>query len=495
MPDTKPTTAVVLVLGDVGRSPRMQYHALSLSQSNTSHVYLVGYRGERAVPAVEENAKITQVLISPDLLPKPRTRALYLLFLPLKAILLLFQVLWTLLFRLPRADVLLLQNPPAVPALAAAWFVRLLRGGTIVVDWHNLGFSMLSHALRPNHPFVRVSYLYEQIFGRLLDGHLCVTHSMAKWLQSEWGLKNVHVLHDRPPSFFKRVPLSEQHELFRKLKGQFVDSHGRPLWRLDGLATRNPVGASPWVNGRTPWTTISADGVEVSERPDRPMLLVSSTSWTADEDFGLLLEALTTLDAKLAKVTQKPVGDGPHVVAIITGKGPLKEYYEERMRSLGLTRVAICTMWLEPEDYPRLLGSADLGVCLHTSTSGLDLPMKVLDMYGCGLPVCAYDFECLHELVTHEENGLVFKSADELSKQLHSLLAPSKKAASALKKLREGVAAAEASRPRWAENWEKEAAPLLLRPGSVATAFFRSLASTVIFMVLGAVAMSFLYLR
>ena len=103
MPDTKPTTAVVLVLGDVGRSPRMQYHALSLSQSNTSHVYLVGYRGERAVPAVGENAKITQVLISPDLLPKPRMRALYLLFLPLKAILLLFQVLWTLLFRLQRA--------------------------------------------------------------------------------------------------------------------------------------------------------------------------------------------------------------------------------------------------------------------------------------------------------------------------------------------------------------------------------------------------------
>ena len=50
-------TAVVLVMGDVGRSPRMQYHALSLANAaQTRRIFLVGYRGERAVPAVEENA-------------------------------------------------------------------------------------------------------------------------------------------------------------------------------------------------------------------------------------------------------------------------------------------------------------------------------------------------------------------------------------------------------------------------------------------------------
>ena len=437
----------------------MQYHALSLArEASTSRVFLVGYRGERAVPAVEAETKITQVLLAADLLPRPRARALYLLYAPLKAVLQLLQLMWTLLVVLPRANVLLLQTPPAVPVLIAVWVVRLLRGGAVVVDWHNLGFSVLSHALgNARHPFVRISYAYERLLGRVLDGHLCVTHAMAAWLRDEWALRDVRVLHDRPPEFFRRLEPSERHELLRRLKPHFVDAHGAPLWP-DGDGTNGGA----WADGGTPWTEV-APGGEVRERAGRPRLLISSTSWTADEDFGLLLEALAAIDAKLVEA-HDAARTGPRVVAVITGKGPLKAHYEARMRELGLTRVAICTMWLEPADYPRLLGSADLGVCLHTSTSGLDLPMKVLDMYGCGLPVCAVHFPCLHELVTHGTNGLVFRTSDELAQQLHTLLAPTDTAATALAGLQAGVARTEASRPRWAENWRDAARPLLLAP-------------------------------
>lgn len=81
----------------------------------------------------------------------------FLLFAGVKIVALVLQLLRLLLFRLPRPELILVQNPPSIPTLAVAWLVARLRGATLVIDWHNLGFSILSHSRGSDrHPLVKV---------------------------------------------------------------------------------------------------------------------------------------------------------------------------------------------------------------------------------------------------------------------------------------------------------------------------------------------------
>jgi len=61
-----------------------------------------------------------------------------------------------------------------------------------------------------------------------------------------------------------------------------------------------------------------------------------------------------------------------------------------------------------------MLASADLGICLHYSSSGVDLPMKVVDMFGAGIPVLAINYKSIGELVQDGKNGMIFNDAHEL---------------------------------------------------------------------------------
>jgi len=171
------------------------------------------------------------------------------------------------------------------------------------------------------------------------------------------------------------------------------------------------------------------------------------------------------------------------LLVIVTGKGLLREKYMAEIGALQKTweRVRCISLWLEAEDYPVLLGAADLGICLHASSSNLDLPMKVVDMFGCALPVCALNFDCLHELVKDGKNGLIFKDASQLAEQMKTLLTgfPDCPRLAALRSNLQP--AAERSRapshsrsppPQhvsedmwepWDENWARHVRPLILQ--------------------------------
>ncbi|KZT24677.1 glycosyltransferase family 33 protein [Neolentinus lepideus HHB14362 ss-1] len=475
-------SVAILVLGDVGRSPRMMYHAESFTKHGFE-TYLIGYEGARPIPSL-----LSLPHIHLTYLPGPPSLLLgfpFIVLAPFKVLHQVISILHALLGRIPHPpEFILVQNPPSIPTLALVWFVGQWQGSKVIIDWHNLGYSILALKLGKSHPFVRLARKFEVTFGRHAYAHLFVTRAMHDHLSKEWQLiGHKVVLHDRPPAHFHRASEFETHELFLHL----VPSLSTP-----SLTSFLPPSTPPY---STPFTHVT-DVTESSSikslpspapsptlnmpslRPDRPALLVSSTSWTPDEDFSILLAALSAYE----KRARERRGELPKVLAIVTGRGPLKERY---MNEVGKLQeewewVRCLSLWLEAEDYPVLLGSADLGVSLHSSSSALDLPMKIVDMFGCGLPVCALDFACLHELVKESTNGLIFKDVAQLADQLETLLTsfPSSEALNSLRSsIMKSSDPSHAARDlgltgsegehwewnSWAENWDKVMMPLILR--------------------------------
>ncbi|XP_075144966.1 ALG1, chitobiosyldiphosphodolichol beta-mannosyltransferase [Haematobia irritans] len=397
---TRPRNVCIVVLGDIGHSPRMEYHASSFLEHNYN-VDLIGY---------VESKPLDHLCTSPackihELTPVPVTNLT-------PSLKLIFKTFWqTLSLMIALASIrrpihfLLLQNPPGIPALAVCYLYSLLTRTKFVIDWHNYTYTILGLGMAGayNNRFCRLARWIERTFGSKADVNLCVTNAMKEDLISNWNIRNVTVLYDRPPPQFHPIDLSKKHELFMKLSKDFP--HFLPPC-YDDLKESGVVES-------TALTQKLSNG-SVIYKPQRMAILVSSTSWTPDEDFGILLEALKVYENEACRRPKS----FPFLLCIITGKGPQKEEYQRKIEMLSMSHVAIITPWLETEDYPTVLAAADLGVCLHWSSSGLDLPMKVVDMFGCGLPVCAYDFKCLNELVKPGQNGFIFQSSEELADQL-----------------------------------------------------------------------------
>jgi beta-1,4-mannosyltransferase len=190
--------------------------------------------------------------------------------------------------------------------------------------------------------------------------------------------------------------------------------------------------------------------------------IICPSSWTEDEDFDVVIEAVLRLEERIRGwEAGGPNRRFPHLIILVTGDGARRVEFERRFAGLPARRIQLRARWLEPEEYPRVVGSADLGLCLHRSSSGLDIPMKIADLFGAGVPVCALDYgACLAERVRHGENGLLFSTARQLADVLFDLFETYPADQSTLDRLRAG--ARRSARPTWEEGWLREARSVLL---------------------------------
>ena len=398
----------------------MRYHAQALA-ANGVDVDLVGLEGTPLPRAITDEPRIAVHRITP---PRLRIRAeqtgsSYAVAGLLDAARVSFS-LWRTLKGLRQPDLVLVQNPPAFPTLAVTWFSLRHRGVRFVIDWHNLGYTLLQLHLGQWHPAVRLARWFERRDARRVDANLSVSRGLAAYLESRFQVKQAQVLYDRPASAFVPIERADR-ERFRQAL-------------FSRLGTRaSTVG-----------------------------FIVCPTSWTEDEDFDVVIEAVTHLEER---IRGWEAGDSarrfPELVILVTGDGARRAEFERRFAGLPARRIQLRARFLEPDDYPRVVGSADLGLCLHRSSSGLDIPMKIADLFGAGVPVCALDYgACLAERVRHGDNGLLFSTGRQLADVLFDLFEQFPADQKALDRLRAG--ARKLARPTWEEGWALEAKPVLL---------------------------------
>ncbi|KAL9654055.1 hypothetical protein ABK040_011599 [Willaertia magna] len=450
---------MVFVLGDLGHSPRMQYHSLSIARMDkeNNHVDFIGLLDSKPYPEVlnQENIKIIPLMSNWWNWVNYLMRLhflFYLLFAPIK-VFLQFLIICCQLIYIAKSNpflnknlqnnlqkdklqkdklqkILLIQTPPAIPTLFLIWFLlklKLIKLDKYIIDWHNYGYSILN-LNKKFKPLVGLAKYLEFNFISQATHHLCVSNAMKSDLmnnqfkeynQFKKDLNNkdnfIRVMYDRPPEMFKSEKLNEKerNELFKRAK-------------LNINVNRNFK------------------------------LLVSSTSWTEDEDFSKLLKSIIDIDNKLEKENNNDL----YLEFIITGKGPQKEYYLDKISKLGLKHCQIQTVWLEAEDYPKLLSICDLGICLHYSSSKLDLPMKVVDMFGSNLPVLAIEYETISELVKHGENGYIFKDSNELTEYLEELFLTTN-GGSTLNQMKQHLKD-NFDKRRWNTEWNEKISPLFV---------------------------------
>lgn len=423
----------------------MQYHALSLSQHD-QEVYVLALDGATAIPAV-----VTAKNIHRHNLPQPPEWTRHLptvIGLLIKAVFQLIVMIWMVMVKLPRPSYIIMQNPPAIPVMLVLWLASLRHAARLVIDWHNLAYTIMTLKYARHGWLINTAKAYERYFGKRAHSHFCVTKALQTFLLEQFAIQ-ANVLYDRPPSFFQPTSVQQKHELFTRLQPQLQhDTIGSSLTHY-----MQQTGAPC-----TPFTHIQHKKGALL-RSDRPALVVSSTSWTPDEDFSILLEAAQQYDS--AASHPSAYKQYPDVLFIITGRGPEREMYLNRLRQIQMKRVSFLSLWLEAADYPVLLGTADLGVCLHTSSSGLDLPMKVVDMFGSGLPVCAAAYKCIDELIKPGATGLLFHDAQQLAQHLLRLLQGFPSSGSGeLGSMKQEVAKQQ-MQWRWADNWDDVAWPVL----------------------------------
>lgn len=173
----------------------------------------------------------------------------------------------------------------------------------LIIDWHNYGYTIMM-ANKVNKLLCVFGKIYEMYFGKYADYNLTVSKAFKTDLSNKFAIPadTIGVLYDRAvQGKFKELSIEEKYEFFEQngFGGKFIKRNSDDDGKVEYVYVK-----------------------------DRPLLLLTSTSYTPDEDLSILVSALEKYAAR---------DDLPRVHLVVTGAGPQKKMYLQKFDEFNKT--------------------------------------------------------------------------------------------------------------------------------------------------------------
>lgn len=181
------------------------------------------------------------------------------------------------------------------------------------------------------------------------DQFFSVSEKMKIFLEKNWKFQKITVLYDKINNKkFSKLNNIEKHDFYKEFNDFFINEK------------------------ETIFTKLTKKSVILLE--NRPLLLLSNSSYSIDDDFDILLNFLQLYEE--SDNTKK-------IFLIMSGEGPYKEFWMSKFNLKKWEKIEVYFKWFSSKDYTKVCGAVDFGLSFHNSPSELDIPIKILDCFSC----------------------------------------------------------------------------------------------------------------
>ena len=114
-----------------------------------------------------------------------------------------------------------------------------------------------------------------------------------------------------------------------------------------------------------------------------------------------------------------------NICFVIFGNGKSQSIFQKKVKNLNNSNesknIKFAFFTFQYDIYPSILGACDIGIYFNENDNGTEIPLPILQMSGCCLPIISFQYGCVSEIIKNKQNGFIIENRSKLRALLHDI--------------------------------------------------------------------------